>query len=591
MRNFARLNIRNIYNLLQIMKKILLLLTLATILVNTAMAVPAKPGLWQMLRLTDGTEVRALLCGDEHSHYWITEDGQRLIESGDAYTTISSEQLAAQKLARRAPSNSTSLKSPKKVKAGERTHYVGQKKGLVILAQFTDKKFLDADSLALYKRILNEKGLLLNKFKGSVSDYFYDQSNGQFELTFDVLGPIELQYEVKYYGGNDRSGNDMRPIDMIIEACKAVDAEVDFNDYDWDNDGEVDEVFVVYAGKGEANSGDRNTIWPHMNTLTNGEKSLTLDGVKIDTYACSSELNGNGSIEGIGTFCHEFSHCLGFPDFYDITYSGWFGMADFDLMCAGSYNGGGFTPPNYSTHELLMCGWLEPTVLGEEDVTIDSLQPRSNNGETFIIYNTAYPDEYYTIENRQLSGWDAAFPGRGLMVLHVDFDPNIWRENTPNTPLSVRDAIYYGMTPNDHQRMTILHADNNNDSAYWNPQYKMYTRVTTSTDLYPYYKRDSINALSTPALEYYNDNGLGELMARWSITDIKQNADGTMSFKYHAPVYTEEEKKILGITSHTTAATNTAKGIYSLSGCYLGTSLHGLPRGMYIVNGRKVIKN
>ena len=590
MRNFAGLNIRNIYNLLQIMKKILFLLSIAIMLASTVLAVPAKPGLWKMLRLTDGTEVRALLCGDEHSHYWITEDGQRLVESGDAYTTISSEQLAARKLARRALGNNTSRKSPQKVKAGERTHYEGQKKGLVILAQFTDRKFLEADSLGLYNRILNEKGLRLNKFKGSVSDYFHDQSNGQFELTFDVIGPIDLQHEVKYYGGNDRIGDDLRPMDMIIEACKAVDEEVNFKNYDWDGDKEVDEVFVVYAGKGEADSGDKNAIWPHMNTLKAGGKSLMLDSVNINTYACSSELSASGTIAGIGTFCHEFSHCMGFPDFYDITYSGWFGMADFDLMCAGSYNGGGFTPPNYSAHELLMCGWLEPIVLGDEDVTIENLQPRSNKGETFIVYNTAYPDEYYTLENRQLSGWDAALPGKGLMVSHIDFDPNLWFENTPNTPLSVREAIYYNMTPNDHQRMTILHADNNDDSQYWDSYYKIYTRMTTSTDLYPYYKRDSINALSTPALEYYNDNGLGELMARWSITDITQNANGTMSFKYHAPVYTEEEKKIVGITNHTTAATSTAKGVFSLSGCYLGTSLQGLPRGMYIVNGKKVVK-
>lgn len=126
---------------------------------------------------------------------------------------------------------------------------------------------------------------------------------------------------------------------MIIEACQLVDDKVNFKDYDWDGDGEVDQVFVIYAGYGEHAGAPSNTIWPHESSL--GNRSIMLDGVRINTYACSSELNGNSGqvMAGIGTPCHEFSHCLGFPDLYDTDYSGAFGMSYWDVMNSGSHSG------------------------------------------------------------------------------------------------------------------------------------------------------------------------------------------------------------------------------------------------------------
>lgn len=146
---------------------------------------------------------------------------------------------------------------------------------------------------------------------------------------------------------------------MVAEACLAADSEVNFADYDWDGDGEVDQVFVLYAGLGEAAGGDDDTVWPHMWNLSSSDyrKSLTLDNVKVDTYACSSEMTKDYDtfgypdiVSGIGTFCHEFSHCLGYPDMYDMNYKN-FGMATWDLMDYGNYNGKGFIPSGYTAYE------------------------------------------------------------------------------------------------------------------------------------------------------------------------------------------------------------------------------------------------
>lgn len=513
-------------------KRYLLALTIA-MTAALAWAAPAKRGLWKTLRLTDGTEVRAQLGGDEHVHFWQAEDGTRYVLSSttaddeDIYQPIDDATLISRAMARRSRLQAHARqKSPRRVEIGERTQYLGKKKGIVILAQFTNSKFQAANDSARYCDILNKEGYNVGNFKGSVADYFKAQSAGQFELEFDVVGPINLNNNVSYYGRDDGGeGNDIHPGEMIIEACQQADRYVNFADYDWDGDGEVDQVFVVYAGKGQADGGASNTIWPHMWYLSEAEgTTLSLDGVTIDTYACSSELSGS-SIAGIGTFCHEFSHCMGFPDFYDISYSGWFGMDDFDLMCSGSYLGSGFRPCGYTAHEKMMCGWQEPTVLSMRDTTVVDLQPMSNHGETFIIYNDAHPDEYYMIENRQKSGWDTNYPARGLMITHVDFDKDIWQANVPNTKVSKSEATQYGLPSgkgNDHMRMTIFHADNTA------------TSYSTATDLYPYSKRDSLTATSIPGATLYNANSEGKKVMKGAILDIKQNSDGTMSFTFRS---------------------------------------------------------
>ncbi|MBR4897788.1 MAG: M6 family metalloprotease domain-containing protein [Prevotella sp.] len=505
------------------------------VIATAVMAVPAKPGQWKTIKLTDGTEVRAQLSGDEHVHFWVAEDGSKYVKDGDSetYVVFDDETIAARSVARRSKMKTNSrLRAPRKTTIGERTHFFGQKKGIVILVQFTDVKYKSGNNLAKYKRILNEAGYSEGNFKGSVADYFKDQSANQFELDFDVVGPYTLQNNQSYYGRNDSQGNDMNAEDMIVEACKKADAEVNFADYDWDGDGEVDQVFVVYAGKGEADGGSSNTIWPHMWMLEEANKSLTLDAIKINTYACSSELSGSGFIDGIGTFCHEFSHCMGFPDFYDITYnSGWMAMDNFDLMCGGSYLGDGFVPCGYTAYEKMMCSWQEPIVLADNDTIVQNIQPMSNHGETFIIFNDAHPDEYYMLENRQKTGWDADYPSSGLMITHVDFDFDIWQANVPNTKITNSEAAQYGLPAgkgNDHQRMSMVCADNRA------------TKYTTSNDLYPYNYNDSLTATSKPAATLFNKNSKGTKVLQGAILDITKNANGTMNFVYRSGVKSDD---------------------------------------------------
>lgn len=454
--------------------------------VLSAMAVPAKPGVWRTISLTDGTQVKVQLVGDEFMHYYQSADGTRyLYDAASAtYQVYSDSQFSNSRrkaVARRAKANN---RRAVRRKANVTNIFQGTKKGLIILVQFTDSKFQSGHDRALYNKIANAENYTDNGFKGSVKDYFKAQSAGQFELDFDVVGICPLKNPCSYYGGNASNGDDLRAGEMVAEACQwAATQGIDFSQYDWDGDGEVDQVFVLYAGKGEANGGATSTVWPHMYYLSESDygKSLSFNGVKVDTYACSAELNGRGKLGGIGTFCHEFSHCMGFPDFYDTSYSGWFGMGDYDLMCAGNYNGDGKCPAGYSAYEKHECGWItfQDVTHIEEAFNVTGLKAISEGGGAYVLKNKAHEDEYYIVENRQNTGWDAYLPSEGVMITHVDYDAYIWWNNMPNTKGIYYDEhknVYY----NDHQRLTIFRAG------------KSTSGDGVTSDLYPYNTNNSL---------------------------------------------------------------------------------------------------
>lgn len=480
----------------------------------SAMAVPAKPGVWRTILLADGTQVKVQLVGDEFMHYYQSAEGTRYqydYASGTykIYSEANFSDARRKAVARRAKANNRRIM---RRKVNETSIFQGKKKGLIILAQFTDSKFNSGHDRALYDKIANAENYTANGFKGSVKDYFKAQSAGQFELDFDVVGICQLKNACSYYGGNASNGDDLRAGEMVAEACQwAATQGVDFSQYDWDGDGEVDQVFVLYAGMGEADGGAKSTIWPHMFALSYSDygKSLSFNGVTVDTYACSAELNGENALDGIGTFCHEFSHCMGFPDLYDTGYSGWFGMGDYDLMCAGNYNNDGKCPAGYSAYEKHECGWItfQDVTLIEEDLHVAGLKAISEGGGAYVLKNKAHEDEYYIVENRQNTGWDAYLPSEGVMITHVDYDAYIWWNNMPNTKGNYYDEnenVYY----NDHQRLTIFRAG------------KSTSDDGVTSDLYPYNTNSSTAGdITTPAFSVNGSAYLSFKAGGWKGTN------------------------------------------------------------------------
>ena len=334
------------------------------------------------------------------------------------------------------------------------------KHGLIILAQYKDVAF-EYDR-SYFVDMLTKLDYDYNGADGSVKEYFDTQFGGKIDFQFDVSEIVTLPSNREYYGGNNRYGDDIRPAEMIRDACLLADDHIDFSQYDDDADGYVDNVFVFFAGRDEAETPEQEElIWSHSWYLESGARlPLTLDGINIDSYACTAELTHKGdeeSLAGIGTFCHEYSHTLGLPDFYDTDYSdnGWaIGMwRTTSLMDGGNANNNSNTPPFFNCIERELLGIAEPAII-DEDGTYTLAPIHMNNG--FYRINTATEGEYYLIEYRQETGWDSYIRGNGMLIYHIDRSKKYIRRWLSDNSVNAFA---------DHQCADILEADGRHDIA------------------------------------------------------------------------------------------------------------------------------
>lgn len=422
------------------MKKLILSLILTVATGIAGMAVPARRGFVQVTG-PDGKPVAVQLIGDEYNHYYVDAQGRMMIQQADKVFAYAPQDVVERKMAaRRVPG--TIGRFP-----GTTFPSIGEQKAIVILVEYQDQKFELGDHAHDYfTNMLNQEGFSEYGATGSVHEYFMDSSNGQFDCQFDLYGPVTLSKKMAYYGGNDINGNDKNPEQMVIEACQQLDATVDFADYDRDNDGTIDNVYVIYAGRGEASDimGEHpNTVWPHSWDVTHLD--LKFDGKRLATYGCSNEwedvwmpnyITGyyekdGENPDGIGTFVHEFSHVLGLPDLYNTEATSTATPGEWSVLDYGPYNNNGRTPPAYSAFERNALGWIELTEITAESDTVKVPELNATN-QAYCITNPNNPDEFFLLENRVKTGWDRFLPGKGMLIWHVDFDSYSWLSNAVN---------------------------------------------------------------------------------------------------------------------------------------------------------------
>lgn len=583
------------------MKKLIYSLALAGLALATmptpADAVPAKPTPLK-ITLSDGTELTVRLHGDESFHFFTTEDNYLISEGADGQYYYVSQNLTPSEyvvteISQRTPEVDRFLSTINREAQWEvnqskitrlfsrdyqknnlpakayPTH--GNQKGLVILVEYQDVKFTVDDPKQAFHDLLNKEGYDKNGSLGSAADYYRICSNNEFTPQFDVYGPVTLPNKMSYYGGNDYMGNDKAPEQMVIDACKLLDDEIDFTEYDRDGDGFVDNVYVFYAGKGEANSGIKDTVWPHSwDILYGAGKTVKLDGVQLNHYACSNEMNGSNIMEGIGTFCHEFNHVLGFPDLYATTYTNSFTPGTWTIMDQGSYNNDGHTPPYMTAYERYFLDWLEPTEIGlneTEDLELESI----SNHRAFII-RTNKENEYFILENRQKEGWDKYLLGHGMLIWHIDYNQSVWDRNVVNN------------TPT-HQYVDIEEADN--------------TRTTMSIpgDAFPGTKKvTSFTDTTSPSMKTWNNSPVNK-----PITNITEE-NGIIKFTIKntatgiADVASETGLQIAYVDGGTVVCNNSGHAVHAAVYNDAGTLLRrivleeganrigdDLPKGMYIL--------
>lgn len=387
----------------------------------------------------------------------------------------------------------------------------------VILVNFADREFIQGkDPHGVVDDMLNGDNFTYENATGSARKYFQTISDGQFNPQFDVYGPVTVSKAAVEYVTPTEPDTYIDPVTgkevnvypasrMVEEAVKLAGIE-DLSVYDLDKNGEVDFVYLFYAGKGATTGGNQlTTIWPHAFTLTAGIGApVKIGDYSFNRYCCSAELGRNNRLSGIGTFVHEFSHVLGLPDLYDTANNGSvnaaFSPGPFSCMDAGNYNNEEHTPPYYSTYEQYALEWMKPvTLAGAADITMLPMGAKKFGYKVNTVDNE---QEYFLLENRDTQGYDAYLPVGGLLVWHIDFDLSIWKANKPNNLDS-------------HPRIDLIEADDDKFNS------------TRSGDLFPG-AADVCEFVSnvTPAFVDWKNRSTG-----YGLTGITRNFDGTISFR------------------------------------------------------------
>lgn len=421
--------------------------------------------------------------------------------------------------------------------------YVGNRRQLVVLVSFSDQDFSDSDPVSAWTRVFNEPNFTQGDFHGSVHDYFLEQSDGSFSLMFDIEYIAFSHSRVKYRSTSKDDENSQYLVSDVVDTLLTRD--IRWSRYDWNADGFINQLMIVYAGKGQNDGGDSNTIWPHQWWMSEHLKDLqpgvycepipvTDDGRQylVDCYCALQEIAKGKKYGSFGTIIHEYTHCFGLPDFYHGTLS----PEAWDLMANGNNNGSGFCPPNYSGHERMIMGWSQPVVLSTSQ-TVTDMSP----SQYYIIYNDAYPNEYYMVENRQQTGWDSYLPGKGLVVFHVDYSEYAWLYEYPNSGTEPRYTIFAANYKNDKYSV----------SSGW-----AYPYVVQAAQ---FINNDSLTNNSVPAAILYHINNYGTKLMSKSLRDI-QVTNGLASFRFTLDHPT-------GIIEHRTSQSYTI--LYDLGPIYI----------------------
>lgn len=576
---------------------------------------------------SDGTNLTVLTYGEAESCYYTTTDGVILCHNGynfyvaviDENGELTTSDILAHEKGQRSAKESELVKkqdtdlfyaakeAEKKaarkkeaiVNKADYFPHTGTPKALVILAEFTDSVFSLKNPKETFNEYLNAKTMGENALAdstvkdnyGSVAKYFSDMSFGTFVPQFDVCGPVKLPHNLKHYGNYDDNGSD-RFDSLVIDACNAVDDSVDFSQYDADNNGNVDLVYIIYASYSSSwtkNSSD--CIWPKS---FQANFNIKYDGKGINWAGINNELNARTTTykkppykhcNGIGLFCHEFSHCMGLPDFYATSTEAKAAyvktMLYWDLMDSGEYTNRGNTPTAYTAWEREAMGWMKiDTLKTSQEVTMTPVQ---DGGKAYRIMNDndETGQEYYIVENVQQKGWNGGVYGHGLMVYHVDYDENAFTLSVNK----VNNTI-------GHPRMTFVAADGNVMNKYNTVDEngdsltaKMFLE-NMGGDPFPgtsntRFLTDTSTVKSVVYTGTYMDKPIVDICEDTLATIA------TVTFKFYA------SNKDLATAIELPSANGEDSGdgkIYTTNGIYIGTDLNTLKKGVYIRNRHKLIK-
>lgn len=435
-------------------------MALSLVVTTPAEAVPAAPTLFTLTQ-PDGQTFRAKQVGDEwnneietargftikrdtHTGYWeyVQRGGRgRLVLTGlragiDSPTRLAKHLRPAVRY--RTPNPSLAKTSSPEQSAPN----LGTQHELVILVDFANQDPLTTPAD------------WNNRFFGpteSVADYYDEVSYGQLTIApaaetsgtvnDGVVGWLHLPGNHPDTGSNTGIANQQ----LTKQAIVAADPYVDFAAYDADDNGYLSaqelHITVIPAGC-EASYGIKYTgckwIWAHEWSL-DGVGAPTVDGIQPGVWSKGGRYTQFGEMHfnhqaTLGVMVHELGHDLGLPDMYDIDNSS-AGVGKWSIMSYGSWQAlptedAGATPSHPDPFSRSYEGWLTPqqvtgaqldTAIGQVETSPTAWQFLDNPlGVDWTFNQASGSGEYYLVENREPVGYDAALPGCGLLVWHID---------------------------------------------------------------------------------------------------------------------------------------------------------------------------
>ena len=637
-----------------------LLLILVCIATMSTWASKAFPG-FTTVQQKDGTTLSIQLIGNAEFSYNVTTDGVILFHEGNDYFIASigsngemtSTGILAHNPGQRGAEETAAIKAQdtnkfysysekeinrRRINTMENADpayfpHTGTPKVLVIMVEFQDLKFEDSNCKDVVDEYLNKLGVgqisVIGTVTGetvqrnamSVKQYFSYCSYGAFEPQFDVYGPITLSKNMAYYGAKSGSKNDAHVTDGLIpEACNLANEQgVDFTQYDSNNDGYVDLVYVIYAGYGQNFGGNSDDcIWPHVSIL--GNNSPTYDGITIKRYGVSNELNATPAnphfFNGIGVFCHEFSHGMGLPDIYpsnnmtkaSLTCNQ--NMDNWDIMDGGEYLNAGYVPKTYLAWERERCEWMQIEEL--TNPTSITMKTINKGDKAYKIVNDNDPSEYIVLENIQKTGMDSYAPGHGMLAYRINEAVGLdlgyvnKTDKNPAVAIVAADSLFMPEWFGKQKKVTVTETEYTVDGftgtlnidtilvqKYKNSTLQYDSSTGTGNGKAIYDKEAAgdpwpgiSNVTEMTGDSYYAFSTVKTFMQDKPVTEIKEE-DGVITFKFMGG----DVDGIININANDNTIDNRIadKRVYTIDGRLAGTSLEGLRPGIYIQNNKKIV--
>ncbi len=591
------------------MKKLLTIFAVLLVSAMSAYSVPAYPFPIKVTQ-PDGTTLTVQLYGDEFFNYTLDSDGRQVVKLSDQYyyyynSTVYSKVESDRILVRAKVSGLRTAEESafiNKLPYGVHSEYettglsvasvkrqmrdsgfdgaytppysaspqksIGTvmfpPRAIVILAAYKDVPFNASHNVDTFDAMLNERGYSVNGAVGCARDFYYEGTFGQYDPVFDVSPIVTLSQNREYYGGNNTSGNDQRPDEMIGEACTLADPDVDFTQYDNDGDGYVDAVFVIFAGHNEAEGAATECIWPHRWYVY--YKSVYVDGKRLGDYACTSELSGSSgsTLAGIGTFCHENGHVLGLPDYYDTDYTtnGYcVGLYNINVMCSGSYNSDGRIPPTFTAIERDFLGVMELEDITYADAGTYILEGLSSSNHAYRINSANSSNEYFILESIEETPWTAPYGATGMLISQNDHGSgysSALNSNTLNNKTShpyVRYRESYGSTLSSYSNVNVnyvVYPGSRNKTTFAEGDYGF---ESWDGEPLPIQISDMTNNAGT--VSFYSDGGISvnnliKIQGRYTTASVlyKNGADG-WNFEYRVADSADEYTLVENQTAET----------------------------------------